>query len=138
VDTLGLVLKAIVHTADIQDRAAVPLLLDGIADLFPHLAHVWLDQGYTGSGKQWIQEHLGWSLEVVQHPRTWGRGVIGVPDPSVPYGVRIEDITVRGERGFRGVLPRRWVVERTFSWLLYSRRLARDYERLSSTDVALI
>ena len=39
---------------------------------------------------------------------------------------------------FRGVLPRRWVVERTFSWLLHSRRLARDYERLPSTDVALI
>jgi putative transposase len=138
VDTLGLVLKAIVHMADLQDRAAVPLLLEGVATVFPRLDHVWVDQGYTGSGKRWIEEHLGWSVEVVQHPRTWGRGFIGVPDVTMPYGVRIEYSTVRVERGFRGVLPRRWIVERTFSWLLHSRRMARDYERLPTTDVALI
>jgi putative transposase len=61
-----------------------------------------------------------------------------VPDVTMPYGVRIEYSTVRVERGFRGVLPRRWIVERTFSWLLHSRRMARDYERLPTTDVALI
>lgn len=138
VDTLGLVLKAIVHTADIQDRAAIPLLLEGMDTIFPRLDHVWVDQGYTGSGKRWIEDQLHWSVEVVQHPRTWGRGFIGVPDPSMPYGVRIEYTTVQGERRFRGVLPRRWVVERTFAWLLHSRRLARDYERLTSTDVALV
>jgi hypothetical protein len=56
-------------------------------------------------------------VAVVQHPRTWGRGFIGVPDPSKPYGVRIEytTTTVRAERRFRGVLPRRRVVERTFA-----------------------
>ena len=138
VDTLGLVLKAIVHTADIQDRAAVPMLLDGIANQFPRIEHVWVDQGYTGAGKRWIEEQLGWRVEVVQHPRTWGRGFIGVPDPTMPYGVRIEYVTVRGERGFRGVLPRRWVVERTFCWFLHSRRMVRDYERLTATDEALI
>src|SRR5262249_42013569 len=104
VDTLGLVLKAVVHPADIQDRAAVPLLLDGIGAKLPRLEHVWVDQGYTGSGKRWIEEQLGWSVEVVQHPRTWGRGFIGVPDPSMPYGVRIEYLTVRAPRGFQGVL----------------------------------
>ena len=138
VDTLGLVLKAVVHTADIQDRTAVPLLLDGMGDKLPRLEHIWVDQGYTGSGKRWIEEHLGWSVEVVQHTRSWERGFRGVPDPSSPYGVRLEFVTVRGERGFRGVLPRRWAVERTFAWLLHSRRLARDYERLTATDVALI
>jgi putative transposase len=138
VDTLGLVLKAVVHPADVQDRAGVPLLLDGIARAFPRLEHVWLDQGYTGSGQAWIAEHLGWSTEVVQHPRTWGRGVRGVADPTQPYGVRIEAVAERGPRGFRGPLPRRWTVERTFAWLLHSRRLARDDERLTSTDEALV
>jgi hypothetical protein len=65
--TLGLVLKAKVHTADIQDRAAVPQVLEGVKETFCRLAHVWLDQGYTGSGKAWIEQHLGWSVEIVQH-----------------------------------------------------------------------
>jgi putative transposase len=64
VDTLGLVLKARVHAADIQDRTAVPLLLRGIGEQFPRLGHAWVDQGYTGSGKAWIVAHLGWSVEV--------------------------------------------------------------------------
>ncbi len=50
-DTLGLVLRVKVHAANLQDRAAVPLLLHGAAALFPWLAHVCVDQGYTGSGK---------------------------------------------------------------------------------------
>ena len=136
VDTLGLVLKAVVHSAGIQDRAAVPLLLDGIAEQFPRLQHVWLDQGYTGSGRQWIEQQLGWSVDIVQHPRTWERGFLGVMDPV--RGFRLEYVTIKGKKGFQGVLPRRWVVERTFSWLVHSRRLVRDYERLTATDEALI
>jgi putative transposase len=136
VDTLGLVLKAVVHSAGIQDRAAVALLLDGIADEFPRLAHVWLDRGYTGSGRQWIEQQLGWSVEIVQHPRTWERGFRGVMDPVT--GFHLEYIAIKGKRGFQGVLPRRWVVERTVSWFLHSRRLVRDYERLTATDEALI
>jgi hypothetical protein len=53
-------------------------------------------------------------------------------------GFRLEYVTMTGTKGFQGVLPRRWVVERTFSWLLQSRRLVRDYERLTATDEALI
>jgi putative transposase len=68
VDTLGMVLKARVHSADLQDRAAVPLVLEGTAEEFPRLEHLWVDQGYTGTGKGWIEEHLGWSVEVVKHP----------------------------------------------------------------------
>ena len=60
----------------------------------------------------------------------------GVMDPVT--GFRLEWITIKGKKGFQGVLPRRWVVERTFSWLLHSRRLVRDYERLTATDEALI
>lgn len=134
VDTLGLVLKAVVHSAYLQDRAGVRLLLERVQALFPRLAHVWVDQGYTGSGKQWIEEPLGWTVEVTRHPRTWERGVIGAMDPIT--GFRLEHVTITGKTGFQGVLPRRWEVERTFSWLVHSRRMARDYERLTDTDEA--
>ena len=138
VETQGLVLRAKVHTAALQDRAAVPLLLGGAAQQFPRLEHVWVDQGYTGTGKAWIEQELGWSVEVVQHPRTWERGFLGVIDPSAPGGFRLEYSTVRGKKGFQGVLPRRWAVERTFSWLGQSRRLSKEYEHLCETSEALI
>ncbi len=67
-DTLGMVLKARVHSANLQDRAAMPLVLEGTAEEFPHLEHLWVDQGCTGTGKAWIEDHLGWSVEVVKHP----------------------------------------------------------------------
>jgi putative transposase len=137
VDTQGLVLRAKVHPADIQDRAAVPLLLDGAAERFPRLEHVWVDQGYTGSGREWIERELGWTVEVVQHPpKPRGEWVaLGTGDDPRPFAWR----RLPPERtGFRGVLPRRWVVERTFSWFSQSRRLSKDYERLSETSEALI
>jgi putative transposase len=55
-----------VHSADLQERAALPLALEGAAEEFPRLEHLWVDQGYTG--KAWIEEQLGWSVEVVKHP----------------------------------------------------------------------
>jgi putative transposase len=139
VDTLGWVLKARVHRADLQDRAAVPLLLDGVAELFPRVAHAWVDQGYTGAGKTWIEEHLGWSVEVVRHP--WRpRG------EWVPHGDRSDLRTVwftwerlpPAPKVFRGVLARRWIVERTYAWRGQSRRLSKEYERLPETSEALI
>jgi putative transposase len=138
VDTLGLVLRVDVHRAALQERATLPQLLAGADEEVPRLGHVWVDQGSTGTGKRWIEEQLGWGVEVVQHPRTWERGFLGVWDPSAPGGFRLEYSTVRGKRGFQGVLPRRWVVERTFAWLMHRRRLARAYERLTATDEALI
>lgn len=68
VDTMGLVLRAKVHAANLQDRAAVPLLLERTSAVFPDMQHVWVDRGYTGTGKRWIAEQLGWSVTVVQHP----------------------------------------------------------------------
>jgi putative transposase len=130
VDTQGLVLRAKVHSAAIQDRAAVPQVLEGAAEEFPRLQHVWVDQGYTGSGKAWIEAHLGWDVEVVGHPPK-PRGV------WAPIGAVIDWEALR-PRGFRGVLPRRWVVERTLSWFGHSRRLSKDYERLCATSEALI
>jgi putative transposase len=139
VDTGGLVLRAKVHTADIQDRAGVPLLLAGANGQFPRVEHLWVDQGYTGSGKSWIEENLGWRVEVVKHP----------PQPRgewVPHGdlTRVETVWFDWQRlptapkVFRGVLPRRWVVERTFAWLCQNRRFSRDYERLCTTSEAVI
>jgi putative transposase len=137
VETQGLVLRAKVHTAALQDRAAVPLLLDGAAEQFPRLEHVWVDQGYTGTGKEWIEEHLGWTVEVVQHPpKPRGEWVpLGTGSDPRPFEWR----RLPPERtGFRGVLPRRWAVERTFSWLGQSRRLSKEYEHLCATSEALI
>jgi putative transposase len=137
VETQGLVLRAKVHTADLQDRAAVPQLLEGAAEQFPRLGHVWVDQGYTGTGKAWIEHELGWSVEVVQHPRKpRGEWVpLGTGGDPRPFEWR----RLPPERtGFRGVLPRRWAVERTFSWLGHSRRLSKDYERLCDTSEALV
>ena len=138
VDTLGLVLRADVHTADLQERATVPRLLAGAAREFPRLHKVWADQGSTGSGRAWSERELGWHVEVVQHPPTGRGGFRGIPDPTMPYGVRIVRVPARKMRGFRGPLPRRWVVERTFAWLLHGRRFARAYARLPATDEALI
>jgi len=139
VDVLGLVLRARVHAADAQDRAAVPLLLDDIAAPFPRLEHVWADQGYTGTGKEWIEQHLGWTVEIVCHaptPRGAWRPIGDIDDLATLRfeGTRLPPAPKR----FRGVLPRRWVAERTFSWLGQSRRLAKEYERLCATSEAMI
>jgi putative transposase len=137
VETQGLVLRVKVHTAALQDRAAVPLLLDGAPRRFPRLGHVWVDQGYTGGGRAWIERELGWTVDVVQHP----------PKPRgawVPLGTGADPRPFEWRRfppdrsGFRGVLPRRWAVERTFSWLGQSRRLGKDYEHLCETSEALV
>ena len=137
VETQGLVLRTRVHTAALQDRAAVPLLVEAAADAFPRVELVWVDQDYTGSGKTRIEQETGWRVEVVRHP----------PRPRgewVPFGSGRDPRPFLWRRlppepsTFRGVLPRRWAVERTFSWLGQSRRLNKEYERLCSTSEALI
>jgi putative transposase len=115
----------------------VPLLLGRIAEPFPRLEHARVDQGCTGTGKEWIERELGRSVEVVQHPRE-PRGAwvpLGTGDDPRPLEWR----RLPPERtGSRGVLPRRWVVERAFSWFGQSRRLSKDYEKLCETSEALI
>jgi putative transposase len=55
-------------------------VLDAMNLAFPRLELVWVDQGYTGAGKNWIEDHLGWRVEVVQHPHVRRSGFIGRPD----------------------------------------------------------
>jgi putative transposase len=122
VDTLGLVLLACVHAADLQDREGGRMLVAaGPAEALPRLEVVWADAGYAGVFARWLSDDRGWRVEVVQHPDRQLRR----------YGLE------EGRRGFR-VLPRRWVVERTFAWLGQSRRLSKDYERLPATSEAMI
>lgn len=125
-DTLGLLLKAKVHPANIADRDGAVLLLAGVVESFPRLRKLWLDMGYRGQRlRDWVQQNLpGVQMEVVQRPRLWVRVPADQEPPPAPVGFQ--------------VLPRRWVVERTFAWLSRNRRLSKDYERLPQTSEALI
>ena len=99
------VLRAKVHSAVVQDRSAVPLLLDGADEQFPCVGHVWMEQGYAGGGEDWIERELRWAIEVVQHPpKPRNKWVpLGTGDDPRPFERRLPF-----ERsGFRGVLPRR-------------------------------
>jgi transposase len=101
-DTVGHLVAARVHAADIQDRDGAPDLLSSIRYLFPWLRHVFADGGYAGDKLTTaLSAHGQWQIEIVK---------------------RCDRAT-----GF-SVLPRRWVVERTFAWLNRNRRLAKDFE----------
>lgn len=128
VDTQGLVLKAKVHSAGLHDKEGASLLLASVGGKLPGMTKVWGDGAYRGL-KNWVQAALGWDLEIVQHWWTGRRHVL-VPKDQEPPPQPIPS-------GFH-VLPRRWVVERTFAWLARNRRLAKDYEALPETEEAWI
>jgi putative transposase len=111
VDTLGLLLVVVVHTAALQDRVGAKLVLAQAQGHFPRLALLWADGGYAGKLIRWTQETCGWLLQIVK---------------------RNDDV-----RGFV-LLPRRWVVERTFGWMVQYRRLSKDYEFHPQTSEAMI
>ena len=108
---MGLLLAIVVHSAAIQDRYEAKLLFFKAAALFPTISLVWADGGYAGQLIEWLNRWCGWVLEIVRKP-----------DNQV---------------GFQ-LLPRRWVVERTFAWLGHSRRLSKDYEELVENSEAMI
>jgi putative transposase len=141
VDTEGFLLKAKVHSAKVMDHEGIKVLLDRAKGLFPRLAHLWMDGGYTGEGNggDWVEKTLGWRAQIVSRARkpvpeevmmAWAR-------EWAKEGVAVDWQKLLPPRGFV-VLPRRWVVERTFSWLGQNRRMSKDYERLAATSEAFI
>jgi putative transposase len=133
VDTMGLLLKVVVHAADLQDREGVKLLLEPIKGRFPRISLVWVDNGYTGTGRTWIKEHMGWEVVVVSHPRR-PRGMWVWPGMEITPEMLA---AFERPRGFRH-LPRRWVVERTLAWIGRYRRMSKDYEYLTSSSEAMV
>ncbi len=111
VDTLGHLLALHVTPANEQDRAQVGKLAQAVQDVTGHKVELaFVDQGYTGDAPAQEAKEQGMQLEVIKLPHA--------------------------KRGFV-LLPRRWVVERSFAWMTRFRRLARDYERLPETLVGL-
>ena len=108
---MGLVLAVVVHPADVQDRDGARLALMRLVGRFPRLERIWADGAYAGKLVLWAKNVGGLTLELVRRPA---------------YQNTFE------------VIPRRWVVERTFAWLGRYRRLSKDYEELPQTTEAWI
>jgi len=109
-DTSGFLVEAIIHTADIQDRDGAPDLLTSIRGRFPWLRHVFADGAYAGEKLETaLLDEGDWTLEIIKRSDT--------------------------AKGFE-LLPRRWVVERTFAWLNRNRRLSKDFEATIESSLA--
>jgi putative transposase len=139
VDTEGLMLKAKVHSAKMPDQDGLRLLLEWARGGLLHLSHLWLDAGYEGRGKRWAEEAMGLSVEIVRKPpkpvpeevaQRWARNL-------AKEGKEIDWQRLMPPRGYVA-LPRRWVVEHTFSWLSQNGRMSKDYERLCASAEAFV
>lgn len=147
VDTQGLLVKVKVQ-ADrpgrcrfVQDAGNVSdrdggkvLLLTLMGGILKRLTHLFVDGGYKGKWVEWVKETLAWTVEVVQHPYA-GRSGFWLPEGQELTPEQLA--TLKGHRTFN-VLPRRWVVERTFAWINRSRRHSKDYEHLPESSEAFI
>lgn len=111
VDTLGLLLLVVVTAASVQDANSAPVLGRPMQGRFPRLQKILADGGYKQQFSAWFAQTYGWLVEVVQH--------------------------VAPRRGFH-VLPKRWIVERTFAWFSAYRRLSKDYEYYPSSSEGMI
>jgi len=110
VDTLGLLLAVTVTSAAVADRDVARALLSRLAGSRKKLRRIWVDGGYRGPLVQWVAQNFRFCLQLV----------------------------LRTDEQAFVILPRRWVVERTFAWFGFNRRLARDYERLTDTSETMI
>lgn len=110
-DTVGNMLNVVVSAANMSDIEGGKLVISKILDTFPTLEKIWADGTYRGQLVEWVRETLGAVLEIVKREE--------------------------GQKGF-AVLPKRWVVERTFAWLGNYRRLSKDYERRLPHSEAMI
>lgn len=101
----------VVHSASLQDRDGAKLVLQAMKGHFKRLKLIWADGAYAGKLIKWVDKYFGWTLEIVK---------------------RSDDL-----KGFH-VLPKRWIVERTFGWFNNYRRLSKDYEYNSDTSKNMI
>ena len=111
---MGLLLLVVVHAASVQDRDGAKLVLERLRNTFSRLRLIWADAGYAGKLVFWaraLRTRAAIKLEIVR---------------------RTDDM-----KGFK-LLPRRWVVERTFGWLGRYRRLSKDYEYLTASSECMI
>jgi len=111
VDTLGLLLAVVVTAASVQDRDGAKLLFQRLGGACKKLRLVWVDGSYRGQLLDWVIAHCHFHLQPVLR----------------------SDV----QKGFL-VLPRRWVIERTFAWLNHHRRMSKDYEQLVETSETFI
>jgi putative transposase len=111
VDTLGLLLVVVVTSAALSDPAGARVLFKRRGGACKKLRRIWVDGTYRGHLLEWVLLHCRFRLQPV--------------------------LRCQGQKGF-AVLPRRWVVERTFAWLTQCRRLAKDYEALPESSEAMI
>ena len=112
VDTMGLILAVVVHSAALQDQEGARLVLARLGSAFQRLKVLWADSAYGRSGlPEWVRATYGWILQTILRPV--------------------------GAAGFV-LLPKRWVVERTFGWLGRYRRHSKDYERTTESSEAMI
>lgn len=115
VDTLGLILHVVVHPANVQDRDGARLVLTTLTKRFGWLRCIFADAGYAGSLAQWV---------ACRWPR---------------QGLRLEVVKRnRADQHRFAVLPKRWIVERTFGWLSKFRRLSKDYEFKTQNSETMI
>ena len=106
-----MILAVTVHAASVQDRDGAKPVLTKLVGLFPRLKLIWADGGYAGQLIEWVKELGGWTLEIVKRSDA--------------------------AKGFV-VLPKRWIVERTFGWLGRCRRLSKDYEWQIPSSEAMV
>ncbi len=108
---MGLILAVVVHPGNIQDRDGAKLVLGKLRGRYRRLKLIWADGGYAGKLIEWTASFGNWVLEIVK---------------------RSDDVV-----GFV-VLPKRWIVERTFGWIGRYRRMSKDYEMLPASSEAMI
>lgn len=110
VDTLGLLLMIVVHSASIQDRTGVKAVFIKMAQKYRTLKIIFADSGYLGKLIAWCFAMFHWKLTIIK----------------------------RTDKKKFKILPKRWIVERTFGWLNYRRRLSKDYEHNPRSSEAMV
>ena len=112
VDTQGNLMAIAVHEANVHDSKGAPKVIENLSFKFPRLAKILADGVYRGNLSDWLLDKFGWELEVVLRP------------DECPSKFK--------------VLPKRWIVERSFAWLENFRRLTIDYEYHADTAEAMV